>query len=113
MPCHVPSISRPPPTGIASAVSVSAALDVRRHVVRALGAMDEQGIAIRYQPLEKGDKVAPDVLIGVFLDQQRRGRMPAKDVRQTGHNARCGNDTRRFFVNSIRPWPFVLSVNVR
>ena len=72
MPCQVPSISRPPATGIVSVVSVSAAFDVRRHIVRSLGAMDEEGIAIRYQPLEEGDEVALHVLISVFLDQQRR-----------------------------------------
>ena len=107
MPCHVPSISRPPPTGIASGLG-QRGLDVSRHVVRALGAMDEQGIAIRYQPLEKGDQVAPDVRIGVFLDQQRGGRMPAKDVRQTGHNARCGNDICRF----LRKFDQALAVRI-
>ena len=72
------------------------ALDVRRHVVGPLGAMNEQRIAIRHEPLEKGDEVALHIGIGVFLDQQRCRRMPAKDVCKACYNARRCNDMRRF-----------------
>ena len=112
MPCHVPSISRPPPTGIASGLG-QRGLDVSRHVVRALGAMDEQGIAIRYQPLEKGDQVAPDVRIAFSWISSEADVCRQKTYARPVTMRDAATTSAVSFVNSIRPWPFVLSVNVR
>jgi hypothetical protein len=47
--------------------------NVRGHVVLALGGVNEQRIAIRHEPREKGVEVAAHVGIGIFLDEQRSG----------------------------------------
>ena len=49
--------------------------DVRGHVVIAFGGMAEQRVAVRREPREKSVQIAAHVGIGVFLDQQRGGRV--------------------------------------
>ena len=61
-------------------------LDVRGHVVGAFGAMNEEGIAVRHEPLEKRDEIALHVGIGVFLDQKRCRGVAAENMREPGFN---------------------------
>jgi hypothetical protein len=49
--------------------------DVRGHVVIAFRRVDEQRIAVRHEPFEKCLKIAPHVRVGIFLDEQRSGRV--------------------------------------
>jgi len=54
---------------------------VRGHVVVALGGVDEKPVAIRHQTGEECLEIAPDVGVGVFLDEERGRRVP-KEQRQ-------------------------------
>ena len=42
---------------------------VGRHVVRPLGGMTKDGIAVRNEPAQEPFQIRPDLRVGVFLDQ--------------------------------------------
>ena len=44
--------------------------DMRRHVIIALGGVDEQRISIPHQPRKKSVQIAAHIRVGIFLDQQ-------------------------------------------
>ena len=81
MPCQVPSTGLPPSTGIESCVWVSAAFDVRRHVVGAFVVVAIEGVLGR-QAAEECFQIGANVWVGVLLDQQRCRRVAAPDGQQ-------------------------------
>jgi hypothetical protein len=50
--------------------------DVRGHIVITFRSVNEKRVAITDEPREKTLEVAPHIRIGIFLDQQRSGRVP-------------------------------------
>ena len=85
MPCQVPSTGLPPSTGIESCVWVSAAFDVRRHVVGAFVVVAIEGVLGR-QAAEECFQIGANVWVGVVLDQQRCRRVAAPDGQQPGRD---------------------------
>jgi len=67
---------------------------VSRHVVRPLGLVHEQGIAVRDETLEEGDEIALHIGIGILLNEERRGGMAAEDVRHSRFDPRSPYDPR-------------------
>ena len=67
-------------------------LDVRRHVVGPLGAVDEERIALGHESLEEGEEVALHVGVGVLLDEERGGGVAAEDGGEPRGDARLGDD---------------------
>jgi hypothetical protein len=49
--------------------------DMSRHVILAFVVVDEQGIAILYKASKEALQIAAHIGVGVFLDQERGGRM--------------------------------------
>ena len=43
---------------------------MRRHVIVTLDRVNEEGVAIRNQPLEEGLEISADIRIGVFLNDE-------------------------------------------
>ena len=44
--------------------------DMRGHIVHAFGGMDEHRIAVGHETFEEGLKIAADIRVGIFLNQQ-------------------------------------------
>src|SRR5271166_2889377 len=59
---------------------------MRRHIVWPLGLMRVARLVLRRDALEKGGKVPLHVRIGVFLNQERGGGVPAEQRQQAGRD---------------------------
>ena len=57
--------------------------DVRGHVVVAFGRVDEHGVSVGHELIEKGLEIAAHVWIGVFLNEKRRGSVLQMERRET------------------------------
>ena len=79
MPCQVPSASLPPAMG-SRAGRGQRGLQVRGHVVRALGVMRVERIAFGHQAVQPALEVALRARVGVLLDHQARRGVPQKAV---------------------------------
>ncbi len=94
----MPSTMRPACTGNADRHGRQRRLDVGRHVVRPLVAVDEIGhgrvICRRHQAAEEGVEIAAHIRIGILLDQKRAGRMPHEDGQKPLAARPAASDTK-------------------
>lgn len=82
------------------------ATNMGRHVVRPLAPMTPAGLAVGRQGGKKGLKIAADIGIGVFLDQQRGRGVPAEyTVSKPCRKPLSATNARTLPVISNRPRP--------
>ena len=79
----MPSKSRPSAIGIVSVVCVSALLTCDGMSRRFSARCTRRRVTIRNEAPKKGEQVALDVRVGILLDQQGSGCVPAENMRQT------------------------------
>lgn len=77
--------------------------DVRRHVVRALAGMDEERIAVGHEAVEEAFEIAAYVRVGVFLDEQRGGRVPQVQGDEPMLETTLGNPGRELSGEIVQP----------
>ena len=81
--------------------------DMRRHVVGAFAAMDVTRAILGRDLFEKSFKICPDVGVGVFLNEQRRGGVTAENRQKTGGDLLAVTQVDTGAVISERPLPWV------